>query len=181
MAISNDTVIQSALKLAQLKGWEKVSVRMIAKEIGYSTMKIYSDFGSKEQLLYEIQKKGFDQLQSNYHNAVKSDQSPEENLENIVFEHVRFAMDHPTAYELMFDHKFNNCKSEAAKIKRNACQIYLKVIDEIGAEDPKAAFLQLVAILYGYVKISKEFSGHEGDFVESTVRQMVRNFIYGIK
>ncbi|MEO0341207.1 MAG: TetR/AcrR family transcriptional regulator [Bacteroidota bacterium] len=181
MGISPDVVISSAFKLAQQKGWEQVSVRSIAKEIGYSTMKIYSDFGSKEQLLYEIQKKGFGQLSAGYQEALAISTSPEDALEKLALNHLRFALKHPTYYELMFDHKFNNCKSEAAKIKHEVCKIYLKVIEEIGVEEPQTAFLQLFSMLYGYIKISEEFSNLSDELMEANMKQFVKNFVYGIK
>jgi AcrR family transcriptional regulator len=178
---STENVIQSALKLAQRKGWENVSVRMIAKEIGYSTMKIYSDFGSKEQLLYEIQKRGFDMLRSAYEKALDPTKAPESNLETMVIAHVRFALDRSVLYELMFDHKFNHCKTDAAKIKQEVCGVFLEVIEAIGVAKPETAFLQLFAMLYGYVKISKEFSNQNDNLVETTISQLVKNFVYGIK
>ncbi|HAS39546.1 MAG TPA: hypothetical protein DCS93_03665 [Microscillaceae bacterium] len=181
MANINDKVINAALKLAQLKGWENVSVRMLAKEIGYSTMKIYSDFGSKEQLLFEIQKKGFTKLDKIYKSTVSASKAPEVNLEGIVLAHVRFALDHPTYYELMFDHKFNDCKTKAATIKQQVGKIFFDVVASIGVADPKTAFLQIFAMLYGYIKMSTDLADHEKVFKEATIKQMVQNFIHGIK
>ena len=64
--MDKNKIIEQTIHLAQKKGWEKTSVREISKEIGYSTIKIYSDFGGKDGLLKEIQRKGFKGLKEVY-------------------------------------------------------------------------------------------------------------------
>lgn len=181
MAIPKEEIIQSTLKLVHQHGWDKVSVRMISKEIGYSTIKIYSDFGSKEQLLFEIQKKGFAKLRQEYQAAIAQSDSPELKLERLALVHVRFALNEPTYYELMFSWKFINCKSEAAHVKQKTGMVIFDVVKELGVAEPRIAFMQFFSMLYGYVELSKELLDQKGPSVESTIEKFVHNFIHGIQ
>ncbi|MEL6671691.1 MAG: TetR/AcrR family transcriptional regulator [Bacteroidota bacterium] len=174
-------ILQATLEIAQKVGWEKVSVRGISKEIGYSTIKIYSDFGSKEELLFKIQQRGFAILRTAYTKATEQFDLPEEMLESIALVHIRFALQHPMYYELMFDYKFNSCKSKSAKTKREVGNIIYEVIQQITQVNSRIAFLQFYAMLYGFIQITKDFP-HKKDFdMEATTIQFVRNFINGIR
>lgn len=181
MTKSKDEIIDSTLKLVRQHGWDKISVRMIAKEIGYSTIKIYSEFGSKEKLLLEIQKKGFRQLERDYYQAIEKSDTPETSLENIAISHIQYATKQPVFYELMFSFKFNHCRSEAATIKQKVASIIYEIIREVSVSEPKTAFLQFYSMLSGYVEISKELSMAKDGFMESTVKQFVKNYVHGIK
>ncbi|MEO1627502.1 MAG: helix-turn-helix domain-containing protein, partial [Bacteroidota bacterium] len=80
--------MDAALELAKSEGWENVSIRKIAKKIGFSTMKIYSDFGSKERLFFDIQKIGFKLLKETYFSAIENIDDPKLKLESIFLSHV---------------------------------------------------------------------------------------------
>ena len=179
----NDTknIIHATLEIAQKVGWEKVSVRAISKEIGYSTIKIYSDFGSKEELLFRVQKKGFEILRSDYIKATDSSDRPEVTLKNLALTHIRFALKKPTYYELMFDYKFESCKSKSANIKKAVGSLIHEVIKRITDTNSSIAFLQFYAMLYGFIQITKDFSHHKNFDMETATIQFVENFVNGIK
>jgi AcrR family transcriptional regulator len=48
--ISQDSIIDAALSIIRHSGWESVSARSLAEELGTSTMPIYSSIGSMEAL-----------------------------------------------------------------------------------------------------------------------------------
>lgn len=181
MPVREKEIIPSTLKLAKKVGWEKVSVRMIAREIGYSTIKIYSDFGSKELLFFEIRKRGFEKLKMKYQHALEQSEELETKLENLALTHIRFAIEHPTYYELMFRYKLDNCESDTVSVKREAANLIYGVIKQLGAADASNSFFQFFATLSGFVQISNDFPEWEERNSELIVRQFVKNFIKGMK
>ena len=70
---------------------------------------------------------------------------------------------------------------QASAIKNEVCSIFLNVIAELGLSEPRVAFIQLFSMLTGYVKVSGELANSEDMPVEATIKQFVKNFIYGIK
>ncbi|MGD1841025.1 MAG: TetR/AcrR family transcriptional regulator [Thermonemataceae bacterium] len=181
MVSSKEKVLASALELAKQGGWEKVSVRKIANSMGFSTMKIYSDFGSKENLFFEIQKKGYQLLKEAYYDSIRRADDPTSQLENVFMAHVQFALEFPTYYELMFNHKFKKYQTQSIENKQKACQVIFKVITDIGTTDPQTTFIHLFALLEGFIKISNELPEQSNDFINSTIKQIAKNFISGLK
>lgn len=173
--------MQATLNLVRLHGWDKLSVRMIAKEIGYSTIKIYSDFGSKEKLLLRIQRDGFDQLRTVYLKAIEEANTPAEVLENIALAQINFSIQKPTYYELMFSFQFNKCQEDAVATKQSVQAMIHNAIQNLGAAEPQLAMHQFCAMLYGYVRIAEELPNSEAGFIEQRVRDFIKIFIKGIQ
>ena len=93
MKPSKADILEKTIQLASDKGWADISVRGISKAIGYSTIKIYSDFGGKDKLLFEIQKQGFLILDEKYKEAISRLSSPKEKLIQISIAHIRFSFE----------------------------------------------------------------------------------------
>ncbi|WP_022669071.1 TetR/AcrR family transcriptional regulator [Desulfospira joergensenii] len=59
---SKKEIVDSAFKLVRFKGWDMLSARSLANELGSSSKPIYSYFKSMEELEETIAKKGVDLL-----------------------------------------------------------------------------------------------------------------------
>lgn len=176
---SRQVIIQAALNLAVVKKWENVSLRKIANNIGYSTMKIYSDFGSKEELLYAIQKEGFILLSKAYQKAVE--QADSSSLEQLFLAHVQFAKKYPAYYELMFDHAFSNCKERVTEDKRRACSTISGAIEALGTADSRTTFIHFFSLIEGFIKVTKDMPQPSANFIEKTSKTIVKNFLKGVQ
>lgn len=81
-----DSIRRAALELFQLYGFEKVSVKDIARRANVSQVTIYNHFGSKDELVRQAIKTLFLSLLEKYRTIIKGEGTFLEKLELIVFD-----------------------------------------------------------------------------------------------
>ncbi|MEM9831430.1 MAG: TetR/AcrR family transcriptional regulator [Bacteroidota bacterium] len=146
-------VIQAAIEVAKGKGWNQTSVRAIAKKIQYSTIKIYSDFGSKEALLQEVQHQGFLLIREEYEKAIQIEETAEKKLVALTLAHYAFAIDQKEYYELMFQMGGTNCQVSDRDIMFRTSQPIRDLIFQIGGRVDKTLFFNWWVIAHGFVVV----------------------------
>jgi len=97
-------ILQKAKELFFKEGYHKITIRKIAKEIGYSPATIYLYFKNKDELLFELHNEGFKLLYKRKM-ALPMDEStdPVERLRLGARMYIDFALDNPEYYEVMFN------------------------------------------------------------------------------
>jgi len=111
-------IIDAARELFVTKGVEAVSMREIAKRIGYSATSIYSHFSDKEALLRAICDTDFLALASTL-KSIMQIVNPVERMVELGRGYANFALQHPNHYRLMFMTPHAPCKIEDSKVIRN--------------------------------------------------------------
>lgn len=96
-----ESILSAALKLFSDKGFENVTMRNIADEIEYSVGTIYLYFQDKDEIFYELHKMGFDEFFKRQLD-VQNVKDPLERITEHGLAYIRFAIDHPHYYDLMF-------------------------------------------------------------------------------
>jgi len=94
-------LVQGALKLMQKDG-ESFSLRDLAKRVGVSAPALYSHFADKEELLVAVAVAGFDQLSETLQAAIGTEPDPQRKFVCMGQAYVKFGMDNPALYKLMF-------------------------------------------------------------------------------
>ncbi|KER10563.1 MAG: hypothetical protein HY22_04135 [[Candidatus Thermochlorobacteriaceae] bacterium GBChlB] len=94
-------ILEAAMSLFIAEGYENVSIRQIADKIEYSPATIYLYFKDKEALFCEIQEAGFKEL-CRRQEALRVVQDPMERLNAHGRAYIRFAIENPHYYDLMF-------------------------------------------------------------------------------
>lgn len=94
-------ILDVARRLFAIEGYDKVTMRRIAKEIGYSATALYLHFPDKQQLLAEICHGDFRALHADFA-AVLNLPDPLERIRAIGRAYVAFASHHPHHYRMMF-------------------------------------------------------------------------------
>ena len=94
---SYEQIIDAAFELVREQGWSGVSTRAIAKKMGSSTMPIYSNVRSVEELQKEVQQKARELLK-------KFQKQPytEHVLLNLAFGYVVFARDEKNLFRFLY-------------------------------------------------------------------------------
>ncbi|MBU2551435.1 MAG: TetR/AcrR family transcriptional regulator [Proteobacteria bacterium] len=97
-------ILEQAKKLFYEQGYGQITIRKIAREIGYSPAAIYLYFQNKDEILYELHNEGF-RLLYEYKMRVISDgvEGPEDRLNKGGLMYINFALDNPEYYEVMFN------------------------------------------------------------------------------
>jgi len=94
-------ILDAALKLFSDDGFENVTMRRIADTIEYSVGTIYLYFKDKNEILFELHKKGFEEFYKKQLN-VQHIKEPKERLFAHGTAYIEFAMQNPEYYDVMF-------------------------------------------------------------------------------
>ena len=94
-------ILDGAQKLFLANGFEKVSIRNIADEIEYSPATIYLYYKDKNELLFALHQRGFAQMVQEFQPLLLLN-DPFEKLVEMGRSYIRFAVENPELFDLMF-------------------------------------------------------------------------------
>lgn len=94
-------VMKAAMDLFLKEGFENVSMRRIAAKIKYSPGTIYTYFENKNHIFFELRLQGFERLYA-MQLEVQSVRDPGRRLRKHAQAYIRFALENPEYYRLMF-------------------------------------------------------------------------------
>jgi AcrR family transcriptional regulator len=97
-----NALISEGLKLLEEAGHSDFTLRDLARRVGVSAAAPYAHFTDKSALLAAIATTGFVRLRAALETAVRSDSDPADQFLHMGSAYVRFGMDHPALYKLMF-------------------------------------------------------------------------------
>ncbi|QNK62841.1 TetR/AcrR family transcriptional regulator [Pedobacter sp. PAMC26386] len=96
-----EMITTAAMKMFLEDGYAKTSIRNIADSIEYSPGTIYLYYKDKDELLYEVQRQAYLKLLEAFKAAVTL-QDPLEKLGQLGKAYVKFGLENPELYDLMF-------------------------------------------------------------------------------
>jgi AcrR family transcriptional regulator len=111
-------IMDAARELFVTRGVEAVTMREIAKRIGYSATSIYLHFADKEALLRAICDADFLALATSL-KAVLQIQNPLERMHAFGRGYAAFALSYPNHYRLMFMAERTPCDPEVSSLQQN--------------------------------------------------------------
>lgn len=92
-------LVDAALALLAEEGVDNLSLRAVARRAGVSAMAPYRHYPDKDALLAAVAARGFQDLRTV---LLAADQAPKEALIEQGAAYVRYALDHPALFRLMF-------------------------------------------------------------------------------
>ncbi len=98
---TRDAILDAARQIIAVKGPDKLSMRAIARRIDYSPAGLYEYFGSKEEIISAICWQGHGRLTAAAR-RVPADLPPDDYLVAFGMTYIRFALENPDFYQLMF-------------------------------------------------------------------------------
>jgi AcrR family transcriptional regulator len=98
-----DRVCDSAARLFVEKGWQGVTMRELASELGVSAMTPYRYFRDKQDILAAVRARAFDRFADALEKAYARPGSTRERAAAKGEAYIRFALEEPASYKLMFD------------------------------------------------------------------------------
>ena len=96
-----EDILKAALQLVEEKGTAGLTMRAVAGGLGYSATAIYQHFESKEKLLLALKIKAGDLLTEEMERA-RQEPTLEEQLFQMGRRYIRFGLENPTYYRLIF-------------------------------------------------------------------------------
>lgn len=158
-----ERIVEAAAQIFIEKGYQKASIRAIAKAIEYSPATIYLYFADKDALFHAVHDRGFGLFFEGFRQVFSQPvDDPFEKLEKLGETYLRFAAENPAYYELMFVEKgpMNALtEGEGWESGLKSKQILRTIVGEcmeagyIGGEDVEANAFAIWACVHGMASL----------------------------
>ena len=93
-------LVEAAHKLVQEEGYEGLTIRKLAKRVGYAPMSVYSYFADKQDILFALAEDAFETLARRIEEHPSDD--PVEALQAVMTEYAAFGLGNPNEYRTVF-------------------------------------------------------------------------------
>jgi AcrR family transcriptional regulator len=153
-------ILDASMKLFVEEGFDSITIRKIAELIEYSPTTVYLYFKDKDEIFYGLHDMGFEKLQE-FNQNLASIQNPLIRLHKMGENYLRFGMENPEYYSLMF------IQGEP-----------MKTMDQLGCEDWKpgnAALSRLEATVTECIE-----KGYLGKADPYQISLAVWSFVHGL-
>jgi AcrR family transcriptional regulator len=95
------TMLNAVREIAAADGWQTVSIRKVAERTEYSPTLLYQYFESKDAVVHEIRRQGYDDLLARLVAVVKKEADPHKRLVLIARADVELAFEQPEVFKAM--------------------------------------------------------------------------------
>lgn len=175
------SILKTARDIAAADGWAAVTVRKVAQRIGYTAPIIYEHFGSKDEMLNQILKDGYDALFVSMKQLSDQQSSSEGRLRAFITAYWDFSHDTPELYQLMYGMEGARATSEEARDYASPITAY--VTQELVRFNPLITpahvaiyMVKAWSMLHGTIAL--DISGYTQRYVSSdTLKETVTNDI----
>lgn len=99
--ITRQAILTAALAIAKRDGWAALTIRKVGEEIEYSAPMVYEYFTNKEEMLLQLVREGFAQLNAAMQQAHHLNADSEARLFGVAWAYWDFAITNPELYQLM--------------------------------------------------------------------------------
>lgn len=168
----HDLIMQKAREIAAKDGWAAVTVRKVAERIGYTAPIIYEHFGSKDEMLNQMLKKGYDTLHDEISKALDQCESKESRLRAMAMAYWNFSHETPELYQLMYGMEGARATSEAARdyavptAKLIAKELIRINPQQINESNVAVVIVEAWSIVHGMIAL--DISGYTERYVQSS-------------
>lgn len=184
------SLIEAALVHLKTKDVKSLSLREVARQAGVSHTAPYRHFADKADLLAAVAEEGFTEFGRYLQDAVdRAHTEPIESLRATGVAYVRYALDHPTHFRVMFSHyplePSENGSLEV--VSQGTFQILVDIIragqaaKTIKSGDPRTLALGKWALVHGLAMLMLDgMLPAEGEAAIALVRSVVTNDITSV-
>ncbi|MEE9282400.1 MAG: TetR/AcrR family transcriptional regulator [Myxococcota bacterium] len=169
-------ILQAAAGLIAAEGYHGMTMRSLAKATGRSLAAVYNYYGSKEEILFALQKEAFETLIAAADGALHDVGDPEARLYVFISHHVHYFAAHPDVMRVLV-HEAASLPPPRRRVVRELKERYFRIARDIvqasreaGAfEEPAEADLERVTYslfgmlnwIYGWYEPDRHGSPHE--------------------
>jgi AcrR family transcriptional regulator len=125
-------LLEEALRTIHTDGVEQLTLRAVGRTLGVSRTALYRHFADKQALLAAVGREGFRRLRLALTDAWQQHGRGREGFEAMGLAYVRFAVEHPSYYRVMFGRFLESCSRDAAFVQeaRAAFQVLVDSLIE---------------------------------------------------
>lgn len=174
--LSRERILEAARHLFITKGYRAISMRSIGQHLGYSHGSLYYHFKEKAELFYAIVVEDFNYVASLLNEAMEA--PPVEGMtrvEQLMMEFIRFGLDHPYQYEIMFmirdEELLAYCRAEQGRCFELFAGIVRRHMKEEGyvSEDWQSVPLTLFLSAHGFISYYIQDKVHFEDVKQAAI------------
>lgn len=163
--LTKEIILQKARTQFVEKGFQQVSMRSIAKQLGCSHGAIYYHFKNKAELFYAIVEDDFSKLNNRLEETIHESEDDSTKLYNILIRFIEFGLNHQSQYEIMFLIRNTEVDSLSQVAANHSYQKFAQTVQSLSKKkleiiDVWSAFLAL----HGFVS---HYRGYVGNFEEA--------------
>jgi AcrR family transcriptional regulator len=135
-----DACIAAAREDIARHGIEGLSLRDVARSLGVSHQAPYKHYASRDHLLAEVMRRGFEQF-AQHLDARRHFDDPRQDLESLSRQYLSYARQHPLEYRLMFGTPWPGCTEQSAQLHQSthAFDILRQVLQRIHGSGARQA------------------------------------------
>jgi AcrR family transcriptional regulator len=166
-----DAIIRTAREIAANEGWSAVTVRKVAQSIGYTAPIIYEHFGSKDEMLNQILKHGYEILYDKMVQVAGDEEDSEKRIREIALAYWQFAHEAPELYQLMYGMEGARATSDAARdyaapvVKFITAEMVRFNPDRITQQNLPFVLVEAWSMVHGMIAL--DVSGYTSRYVDS--------------
>lgn len=184
-----EAILGAAADLLLEQGYGAFSLRRLAARIGYSATTVYRHFEDKDQLVFAVLERGFREFGQRMHQAAAQSRDPMQQLEAQGRTYVRFGLEHPVFYRLMFMTRadyWQRIPPEAFDSKMDSFSLLQRTIAEgiergqIRAGNPELMAVALWSQMHGIVSLALTMPMMTPEHVAGATEVAVRNMREGL-
>jgi TetR/AcrR family transcriptional regulator, cholesterol catabolism regulator len=178
-------LLHSAQVFAE-QGFEGASIRDISRATGISLSGLYYYFGSKQKLLYLLQKSTFTNIIERLQARLTHVTDPEARLRVFVRNHVEYFLSHPNEMKVL-SHEEEALdppyRDEVAAIKRRYYTLAREIFDAVAAKGPNDGLSPRIAVLSLFGMMNWVYKWHNpktDPSAEELTGAIVGIFLHGV-
>lgn len=184
-------LLQQALVHIEEVGISALTLRAVARRVGVTHAAPYRHFADKRALLAAVAQRGFEQLLTSIHNAIRPADEAISRLNQTASAYVHFAVDNPALFRLMFGPELSDKTPypDLAAAADNAFAVIPTIIVEAQAAgvvrqgDPQQLAMTMWSIGHGTAALLLDDQlppGVEPD-VNAVIAQATHTLYFGLK
>ena len=182
------SILEAALNIVKVEGWQALSMRKIADAIEYTAPIIYEYFSNKDAILLELTRKGFIILTADMKAAKEKHHLPEKQLEAMWLAYWHFAFAEKELYQVMFGVDVNCC--QMCEILPEAEQPFIIVNDSIeqlmapnkpSEDEVCTKYYTFWSVVHGLISINMVRTNISDDITHEVLKTAISGIIRSIK
>lgn len=171
--ITRSDILAGAFQLLRERGWEAVSIRSVAKQLGCSTQPIMYNFAASEELMEALR-----QMADEYHSRFLFSPGAGHPMLNIGMNYIRFAHQEPQLFRFLFQSNRFSGADIGGLIADPANSELLGMVAGnagISAEEASVLFRRMFIMAHGYASL---FANNSMEYNEALCAEDLRQLFH---
>ncbi len=131
--------VSAAAKLVEKEGYQSLTARKVASEIGYTVGTLYHVFENFDDLIMHVNAQTIDEMAALIQQQTRKKRNPEIRIRTMAEYYVQFATNHPHRWRLVFEHEPPRRLATPAQLQERRDVLFEMVADNLRELSPESA------------------------------------------